>query len=779
MRSNQTFWELLGKVTIEIPRIQRDYAQGRNDRKTRQIREDFVKTLCTFVEDTNKHLDLDFVYGSSSSGKLVLLDGQQRLTTLFLLHWYVAMRSGNLTTEIKGRLTRFTYETRTSSRDFCEALVSYDLSKDQRLTDTALSSVIEDSPWFAMSWKKDPTVASMLVMLDEINSVFEVKNGTELWEKLTDNVNPAVTFYFLDMDTFKLTDELYIKMNSRGKPLSDFENFKAWLEKYVEVNGYTLNGGWEEKMDKVWTDLFWQHRDNGSYEIDKSVLAFFKGMAMSRFAQSRLMAGSKLESKLDDEWLKAFNAEEFIATSDYEKLECFDVIGLNRSFSILDFFVAYLGQTERRDKQFDELFGIFTVPKYVERVISYALSVFVSKLPAFELWDDRLFENLRQWIRVMKNMIQNSRIDDPDAFVSAIQSIDKVSNSILDRVVNGELTVYEAIAGMQKQDISYFREVQVFEEIRKAGLIVKDPGWEELLHTYEQHKYFYGQVGFLLDFSEEDITNFEKYAAKAAKLYTPEMLESKEHKLERALLSIGNYLIEVGQYNHGFCLPKYGTSRLRDENWRSVFDNKERSQYLKELLDRIDVEAIDISLDKIIDEALESDRLEEWRHLIIACPETIEACEARQVRFENNSQNIYILSKTRMSGYYAELWTYQFFATYLNSDEANIKPFGEARYHWVNGRENDPCILLEGWKYKGVDVALDITYDGENYTIDIYEKEEQSLPESLLVLLGEYEFYYDEEQWPSRKVDKSSLVTVLESLLKTFLEIVDKRKDEQ
>ena len=30
-----------------------------------------------------------------------------------------------------------------------------------------------------------------------------------------------------------LTDELYIKMNSRGKPLTQFEHFKAELERKI------------------------------------------------------------------------------------------------------------------------------------------------------------------------------------------------------------------------------------------------------------------------------------------------------------------------------------------------------------------------------------------------------------------------------------------------------------------------------------------------------------------------------------------------------------------
>ncbi|KAA6317679.1 hypothetical protein EZS27_032201 [termite gut metagenome] len=71
---------------IEIPIIQRDYAQGRTTSEVERIRNRFLDAL--FRSITNgEHRVLDFVYGDvSQNGVLTPLDGQQRLTTLFLLH---------------------------------------------------------------------------------------------------------------------------------------------------------------------------------------------------------------------------------------------------------------------------------------------------------------------------------------------------------------------------------------------------------------------------------------------------------------------------------------------------------------------------------------------------------------------------------------------------------------------------------------------------------------------------------------------------------------------
>ena len=46
-----------------------------------------------------------------------IIDGQQRLTTLYLLHWYLAKRLTDRATELKV-LKKFIYATRTSSKEF-------------------------------------------------------------------------------------------------------------------------------------------------------------------------------------------------------------------------------------------------------------------------------------------------------------------------------------------------------------------------------------------------------------------------------------------------------------------------------------------------------------------------------------------------------------------------------------------------------------------------------------------------------------------------------------
>lgn len=83
-----------GTVVIQkiiIPIIQRDYAQGRLDADVTRVRKRFLQALRAAV--TESPITLDFVYGDVDvNGVMTPLDGQQRLTTMFLLHWYAARR---------------------------------------------------------------------------------------------------------------------------------------------------------------------------------------------------------------------------------------------------------------------------------------------------------------------------------------------------------------------------------------------------------------------------------------------------------------------------------------------------------------------------------------------------------------------------------------------------------------------------------------------------------------------------------------------------------------
>ena len=329
----ESFWNLLKDNKIEIPIIQRDYAQGRIGKE--YLRKTFLESLKSELDlalnnvDNEEKLKLDFVYGISENGKIYPLDGQQRLTTLWLLHWYVALRSGELTQEICKKLSNFTYETRITSREFCKQLCNVENWKNYTWSGN-ISEYIKDQSWFSSAWLQDPTISSMLNMLAGTKPTDEEKedisDGIEenfkdikpelfkkYWTKLTGDKCPIV-FYYLPITDMGLTDDLYIKMNARGKQLSSFENLKADLLGYVQKQANTDNQ-WKKfltikdgknylpsLLDTEWTDLFWDYKgrkeENSPYKIDEIFFTFINRF----FWNEVVLDNTALQSpkKLDD-----------------------------------------------------------------------------------------------------------------------------------------------------------------------------------------------------------------------------------------------------------------------------------------------------------------------------------------------------------------------------------------------------------------------------------------------------------------------------------------------
>ena len=275
-----TFEEFIKTHQIEIPRIQRDYTYGAGTEKTEKVVDKLLSDIYSAIADDSRDdgqpLILDFVYGCDNQEKMFEpLDGQQRLTTLFLLHIYAAWKAGADTSGIQ-----FRYATRNNTSDFCMAITShasFKYSKDAGRP----SEQITDCPFFLPSFKDDPSICSMLVVLDKIDVKFHVLAELEsdnLWYRL--NNSCRVKFYCLDFGKFSRSHELYVKMNSRGKALTEYEIFKSQLEKYIEVSlgDKDLMYRFSTKFDTDYTDLIWSEMGRDKSKIDSGFVFLFRNL---------------------------------------------------------------------------------------------------------------------------------------------------------------------------------------------------------------------------------------------------------------------------------------------------------------------------------------------------------------------------------------------------------------------------------------------------------------------------------------------------------------------
>lgn len=258
-----TFWNLINDYKIIVPKIQRDYVQGRESKTVEKNREEFVKELIGSLAE-NKPMSLNFVYGTiQNSNEFIPIDGQQRLTTLFLLHLYVLAKKGDI--DAIGKLQKqFSYQTRYTTNRFFEELAK-DLLNLSKSDDFA--QAIRASGWYVTPWDNDPNILSCIVMLGLIHENYkQTINGNDEKSKQIAELliadNCPITFMWLQLSSsFGSDNQLYIRMNSRGKQLTDFENFKAELYEKIlksdENDSAEKINDFKKNIDGDWYSLFW------------------------------------------------------------------------------------------------------------------------------------------------------------------------------------------------------------------------------------------------------------------------------------------------------------------------------------------------------------------------------------------------------------------------------------------------------------------------------------------------------------------------------------------
>lgn len=471
-----SLWQLLKRHGIEIPIIQRDYAQGRDGKE--RLRNLFLASLKKAV--SGEPQELDFIYGDLKNGLFCPLDGQQRLTTLFLLHCYAARKDKNESSGCQEILKRFTYETRRSSGDFCKCLVVEDFDIDWKLKH--ISTNIRDCSWFFSSWEKDPTVSGMLTMLDEIHGVFAPVDN--LWKTLVDENPPVISFNYIQLKDFGLSDDLYIKMNARGKSLTPFEDFKAVLEKKIEKEQWDAHrkivDSFAIKADTMWTDLFWKKAGRARFD-----LAYLCFMANSLICSIALKKGSIPQDKDTAIQRLSKNADTIspddFGLQDYECLYSWlDVYSNIECMDATDLGVPFFEAFNRGESIFASVTkGVETT--YSQRVMFYAQTQFLLK----NVKDHVAFSD---WMRVVRNIVRNSTIDSAETVRGALALIAELSA--------GCEEIYGFLSKMPI--VSQFAADQVGEEKNKAYIIVNQADSKRKIHEIEDSLFCHGRIMFAL-----------------------------------------------------------------------------------------------------------------------------------------------------------------------------------------------------------------------------------------------------------------------------------------
>ncbi|WP_295613314.1 DUF262 domain-containing protein [uncultured Lamprocystis sp.] len=699
---------------VEIPVIQRDYAQGRSDEHSREVRGRFLDALAEALDPTAKStaaVDLDFVYGrwNARAKTLEPLDGQQRLTTLFLLHWYLACLDGAFD-EFRSWMTLpgggscFTYRTRPAAREFFDALVLAPVPP-AALGDEpqALSLCLTDAVWFVRNWLRDPTVRGCLTMFDAIHQRLHTAKGA--WSRLVCETSPAITFHLLLLENFNLSDDLYVKMNARGKALTSFEVFKAEIERFVgeafpnepwpTEQGITWRQFISRQFDIAWTDFMWRQRGETT-EIDTRFMHLIRAVAVVHCV-------SHSEDALVYEQIKQILATPEPGLLFFKELGCLDRGFVEQLASLMETLAGhpaapvFLPQTRyvneaavfqrvllaRGANQDDGL-------TLVDWVVFCAWCTFLLRNPN-DLGSAAAQSALHDWIRVLTNLAYNTDIDRHDRLIPALRRTWQLSE--IAQPGGADFLVQVAAGGLDERP--GFNEQQQREERLKALLILRDPRWRPLIERAETHPYFRGSIEFLLhwaglvdrvaptdqcdwDNTEDGVlrASFEDWYARTCAVF-PEtdkgwLAPFPEFLWERALLATGDYL-----------LPKGGKLSLlddqdRDASWRRLLradtrvpDREDRRDVVRAVLAQVDPKDPISSLRAIVAKGVQGQDdapVPGMRARLVAQPRLIAYCERRMLRLEEDSA--FLLKRTHRNGRH-DLYVYDLYLR-LNARRAEL-----------------------------------------------------------------------------------------------------------
>jgi hypothetical protein len=561
-----TIWKILNYPNLDqliVPELQRDYVWSEEDVL------DFLESLKEGLDNTEDVPYLGFIYAyyhKDSSYQYYLIDGQQRMTTIFLLLLACNRRLEKKLPPylMKAGKLKLDYKVRQATHDFLKDLVMQ----------PAEPGNIKQQLWYHNDYENDVTIQSMIRNYSAINT-WLTDFDQERLSSFLKLVETVVGLSYFDVENGRQGEELYIYMNSRGRQLEPNETLKA---KFLSLTHNTDEKFYWGKRWEVWQDFFWKHRginpdaDLGFNEFLKRVqLINMSALNRSNDAISSFATGrstQKLESDLLPKSLQEidayFDAHRFLVESD--KIQQF----LNKYESSFSFLMTPIA--ERR-----QVYYLRTLP----------LLALVART---NLRDE---ETLIRFVRFFYNVARKQNVgkDISNQLPIAIKLILEYTNRVSADFDVADFENYQA-----------GRTVLVDgEEVLKFGIYKNPPKnlsrteIEKEFWAAEDHEIFRGEITFLLSNSyhegDEDF-NFENFKKDWLSFQTMFPAKgSNKRAIIRTLLFYGNTWTDH--------TPHY-YDNYKCDNWSEVVRNNSGKYLIRLISDMHDKE---ISfLDRIFEE---------------------------------------------------------------------------------------------------------------------------------------------------------------------------------
>lgn len=702
---------------IIIPDLQRDYCWGNpiSNNSEDSLASSFIDSILRL--EKSQEITMGLIYGyydkELTPYHLQLCDGQQRLTTLFLIIGVInRMLPGNEYRDLlisdfelneDDKEPHLLYGIRESSLYFLS-----DLTVHYFLKDSLSVEELRKQPWFLKSYDDDPTIASIIRALKTIEC--KLKGYKEL-ELLGDFLIHKLKFLFYDMENRQNGEETFVVINTTGEPLTANQNLKPQImmanTSYCRCSDDSQNEVFDAAHDWEFMETwFWKHRRKNEHDTStEGMLAFLHCIRI-------------LESGDESSWHKNYDI-----SNDKFPLS----ISMN---TIWKWFCAYKRMYETDNSR------LFT-PKvvYSESQSHYTQKELYAILPTMVYcakYPNTSENNIQRVYHILCNMARYRNVyrsSQNEAMNVPAYRMCQLIKSLPGEDILGLLELSKFDVEEEKSKLTFIKTTAVDEEQR--GLI------EVLFAEAEDFNIYDGQIQTLVRWSNGNYNRLSELFNTIKKLW---INVTSRNKLRQALLAYGidGYPMSTGTANLTLCSKT---------EWRKLFEHEGKSiqsfiqSFIKER-----------SLDSIIKSNIDGDSP---YNPLIQNIEYLDFAQDHKIRVYAQSV-IEVMAKTRANGNYKLFHNGEVFEkTLVNMD--SWCGFGI----WSDG--NVSVFYSISSKYN---ITLDMNIENDGYRIISWldrAPKKKSVRPSILKDLG---FDYVEGVWslpiitsPKQAKEKFSYIT--------------------